>query len=505
MTVGGVRSLFGAAIAAALLAAVSACGGGGSSSSATNASFATGSSSAAGIAPASSLAYFAVDTTLDSTQWKRVGTLLSRFPDRTKLLTQLLQSWKSGTKTSFDTDVKPALGDQLDGVVFSKARGGGPDFVALLQPKNESAFKQLIAKLNASDPSNAASVGDFRGWKVVGQSLGSISAFEAAAKAGPALADDATFTEAIGNLSGEAVATAYANGAKLTSALTSALPQAATAAQGGKLTWAAADLSATPDGLRLDLAAKSTSTKSPLQPQKATLLQKIPADALGVLSFNGDAFRRSRTSNLSGSLQQGLKAAGTPVPGLKHLIQTYAKLAGAFGHENALYVRRSPGPFPEVTLVTTPSDPASVDAAVSKAVRSLGGAQTPARPVTIGTVAAHVLDLGRISLFWGVQDGDFIVTNSRQAFGDLHGGGAKLADDSTYNEAKSQSGAPDATDGFLYVNLTTTVQTIESFAQAAGSKLPPEVENNLQPLHTAMIWATNNGTVEKSTVFVGIN
>lgn len=491
------RLLRGIFAAAALGVALAACGG-----KASDPGLVSGSQSAAGIAPAGAIAFFAVDTDLGSQQWQQAGTLLSRFPDRAKLLMQLTHSWQSDTGTSFQSDVRPALGPQLDGVAFSKTGTSGSDFVLLMQPKDTAAFKRLVTKLDAG--SGPSAVADYRGWKVIGETQASIAEFEADAKAGPALADDPTFKDATGTLSGNALAVAYANGSKLTSALTSALPQVSTTGTSGRLQWAVADLAANGDGVQLDAVVRTTGLKSAPSPINAKLLDSIPADALGVLWFDGDTFRRE-SAQLPGALRQGLGSSGSIVPGLNGLVPTFEKLGAAFQHENALYVRRGTGPIPEVTLITTPDDPAAVETAVAKTLRSLLGPKLTPQPITIGSVQAETIDLGRVSIYYGEDQGRFVVTTSQQAFADLRSGGPKLSGDPTFKEAKSASSMPDATDGFLYVNLTDSIQTIESFAQAAGTRIPPEVESNLKPLHTALVWATNDGTAGKAGVFVGIN
>jgi Protein of unknown function (DUF3352) len=490
-------------IAATALAVVLAGCGGGGGGGASNASLVTGSSSASSLAPASSLAYFAVDTNLGSDQWKQVDTLLSRFPDKAKLLTQLQQAWQKDTKTNFQTDVEPALGDQLDGVVFGEV-SSHPDFVALLQPKDENAFKRLVTKLDASDPSNKAVVADYQGWKLVADTQGAIDRFETAAKAGPALADDASYKDAMSNLSGDAVATVYANGAKLSSALTKSFPQSGATTQNGKLDWAAADLTAVNDGMRLDGAAKTEGLKSTPTPAKAALLDKIPAGALAVLWFNGETLK-DESGQLRKAFEQGFGAsAGAKLPQLQLLLPAFEQLAATFAHENALYVRSGIGPIPEVTLVTNPDDPAKAASTVQQLLGGLGGTRFTPKPITIGSVHAQQIDLGPVSIYFGADEGRFVVTTQQQAFEDLRSGGSKLSGDATFKEAQSTSGMPDATDGFLYVNLKDSIPLLESLAQLGGTQITPEVANNLKPLRTAVAWATNDGPVGKFSVFVEV-
>lgn len=502
MRVRTTRWLGGIAAAAALTVALAGCGGG--AGGASNASLVTGSTSAASVAPASSPVYIAVDTDLNSGQWKQADALLSRFPDKAKLLSHLQQAIEKDTGASWQSDIKPALGDQIDVVFFGALSRSNPDVVALVQPKDDAAFARFVKKADAQDPTSKTAVADYKGWKVISGSQAAIDRFEAAANAGPALADDATYKEATASLSGEALATVYANGAKVTASLQRALPQADTSGQSGKLAWAVADLVADSDGVRLDGAAKTEGMKSTPTPAKAELLDRIPAGALAVISFNGETFKNA-LPQLQQALQTGVGAAGgSSLPQLQSLLPLFRQLGAVFAHENALYVRSGLGPIPEVTLVTQPDDPAAAAASVQQAVSMLGAAGLKPRPLTIGSVHAEELNLGQISIYYGADEGRFVVTTSQQAFADLRGGGAKLSGDATFKEAMSTSGMPDATDGFLYLNLKDSIPLVEALAQLAGQKIPQSVSSNLAPLRTAVAWATNDGPVGKFSVFLEI-
>jgi hypothetical protein len=178
------------------------------------------------------------------------------------------------------------------------------------------------------------------------------------------------------------------------------------------------------------------------------------------------------------------------------------RLGGLLGHENALYVRPGVG-IPEVTLVTQPDAPAQGMATLDQLVAGIGIAGA-AKPVTIGTTKAKMIDLGRISIYYGVAGGKLLVTNQQQAFQDLTSGGSKLSGDATYKEALAAAAMPAATNGFLYVNLKDSVPLIETLAGLGGSQIPADVGANLRPLRTAVAWATAGDNEGSLSVFLEI-
>jgi uncharacterized protein DUF3352 len=486
-----------AGLAAALALVAGGCGGQ-SNTSASGASDSAG----AGIAPARALLYATVDTDLSSDQWKQVDTLLDKFPGKQKLLTQLRTSFQKDTKTSWENDVKPALGDELDVAVL--------DFdtrqvVGFTQPGDDAKFDALVKKANAQEtnPSDRLVVDDYKGWKIFSDKQATLDAFKQQADAG-AIDDVAAFKDATGSLSGDSLASVYVNGAKATAALQQALRSASSAATGnGKLVWAVADLVAENDGARLEAKFKTQDVKTQLKPYTSTLVDEVPAGALLFASFNFESF--GGQADVGKQLEQGLGSAGA-VAGLQQLLPIIEQLGGLFGHENALYVR--PGALiPEVTLITRPDSPAQgteiVDRLVSQ-LAALAGSPLVPKPVTIGSTRAKVVDLGQVAIYYGAQGSDFIVTNQQQAFEDLKASGGKLSGDPTFKEAKQASGLPDETNGFLYVNLKDSIPAIEGLARLGGTSIPPDVDENLRPLRTFVLWAGGTGNSGAITAFLGL-
>jgi hypothetical protein len=452
----------------ALALATTACGG-------TSTSASGGLTAGAAVVPADSLAYVAIDSDLSSSQWKTVDGLLNKFPGKDELLSKLRTSFENDTKANWETDVKPALGKEIDVAVF----GDKPYVVGLTQPADKVKFNALVEKIGASGGGDPGVTAEVNGWTAFADTQAAIDAFKQASS-GSKLADDSTFKDAMSTLSDDALAKAYANGPKVVAALTKAagsmaanLPQTIKNLQSG-----AAELVAADNGLKLDGTLKSSGGET-LQPYTPKLVDKVPTGALAFLSFKGIA---------------AAQLTSIPTVGVAFgaVIQ---KLGTILANENAVYVR--PGtPIPEVTLVATPDDPQAAVETLTGLLKQFG-----AKVDQSGDVKEA--NFGRFSVFYGVADGDFIATDSKQGLADFKNG-TSLTDDPTYKEAVSVSGMPGQTTGFLYVNLKDAVPLVESLVQLSGSTVPPIVSNNLTPLRTLMIYGTGKSGELGFTAFLEV-
>jgi hypothetical protein len=97
-----------------------------------------------------------------------------------------------------------------------------------------------------------------------------------------------------------------------------------------------------------------------------------------------------------------------------------------------------------------------------------------------------------------------LITTSPTGIDDYRSGGDKLADDSTYKDALSTAGAPDKTLGLIYLNVGDAVELIKSYAGLSGEKLPPDVAENLKPLHSFVGYGDRNGDITKGTAFLEV-
>ena len=115
----------------------------------------------ASVVPANTVAFVALDTDVSSGQWQAVDQLLQKFPAHDQLLTQLQKSFEQKTSLSWNDDVKPALGNELDVAVLPGAK---PQLVVLTQPADAAKFSALLAKLKGG---SSRQIG---GWTVASDS-----------------------------------------------------------------------------------------------------------------------------------------------------------------------------------------------------------------------------------------------------------------------------------------------------------------------------------------------
>src|SRR5207237_48990 len=144
-----------AGLGAALALVGAGCGG------TTNTSSSGGVSAGAAVTPASAPIYVTIDTDVSSDQWKAADALLSKFPGRATLI-QKIQDALTKAGLSYENDIKPALGKEVDIAVLDFK----PDYdvVGLLQPADDAKFAALVKKGNANDPTSKAvyeKVGDW--------------------------------------------------------------------------------------------------------------------------------------------------------------------------------------------------------------------------------------------------------------------------------------------------------------------------------------------------------
>lgn len=57
-------------------------------------------------------------------------------------------------------------------------------------------------------------------------------------------------------------------------------------------------------------------------------------------------------------------------------------------------------------------------------------------------------------------------------------------------------GLPDTTNGFLYLDVEHALPAIRSFAKLANQKVPAQVDANLKPLKTLVIYGTRDSDIQ---------
>jgi hypothetical protein len=321
------------------------------------------------------------------------------------------------------------------------------------------------------------------GWTIVSDNQAAIDAAKRAHD-GDSLSESDRFEEAMGDLSGDAIVRFYLDGAALSRQLDAQSQGAATSlAGGGTLESIAGQVTAADDGLGFDLVTRTEGGTEP-QNYASQLVSQVPADVLVYASFSGLGEQLEQASS-NPQLQEQLGM----VQGVLGI--SVSEVADLFRGEGAFYVRQG-APFPEVTLALGVDDEQQSLAMVDRLAQRLarfagGGAPTATR---IGDVDAKQLRLQNFAVYYAAFDGKLVITSATTGISELSGAGDKLDDDETFKAAAEAAEMPDETAGFFYVNIEDAVPLLENFAQTAGEPLPSETRSNLEPLRSALFYAT---------------
>jgi hypothetical protein len=454
-----------AACAAALAVTTAGCASAGASGPGS-------ADGAATVAPADAVAFVAARSDLSASQWHGLGSFALK----------QLHGWGS--------ELRPVAGDEIDVAVLPNEKT-----VAFVQPADAS-------KLSSFAKSHDLTLRALGGWTAVAADAATL---DTVANAKSHLADSPRFVAAMNELPSGALVRAYASGddmARILAAIpgqlqTQALPPRAKfhvkpdrkgaptyglARQ--EFRWLAAALTSSAAGLKLEAFAPSAGLAAagpprgaavPIAPYTAALPDEIPSGVLAVVDFQVPRGAFELLPKLPAQLEQLFGADLRDLPN---------QLDAVLGGESALYVR--PGlPMPELTLVTQPAD----TAAASKALDELLAAIPKSSP------------FAQVTLHRAVIGGQLVVSTTQQGVDDFRGGGAKLSTDPSFLEAKKQSGMPDETTGFAYVDAKAALPLLA----LAGVTLPA----GLPQVGTLTVFgsATSGGGSEagsRFTAYVGI-
>ena len=442
---------------------------------------------AASIAPADSIAFVALDSNASSGQWSAVDGLLRKFPAHDDLLTKLRATFEQRTKLNWDTDVKPALGSELDLIALP---GKKPQLVGLTQGGDRTKLDALLQKLDKTVVTQQ--IGD---WTAFSETQ---SALDTVQNATTKLADNNTYRAAIAKLAGDALVRAYANGTEAQQLLASLGKQSPDAAV-VPFAWASAELVASGDGVRVNGFSHDGSTQGvtpkfqrvPAAPYASTLVDEIPSGALFVADFpvTPGEFQFSPTGSIPQPLE---KLFGSASPTF------LSELDNLLGGETALYVR--PGlPIPEVSIVTQPDDVTQAETALADVLKTLRAAAATAGSAKGG------FDLSKIPIYHKDEGGQLIVSTSQQGIADFESAGPKLSADPSFKGAQQASSMPAETTGFLYVNLATSLPLIQALGPMVGLKLPAgTAKADLGALKTLTAFGTRNGEETTFSVFLEV-
>jgi hypothetical protein len=458
--------LAGVAVVVALAAG---CGGGGGGSA----------SSADSMVPADALAFVTIDTDTASGQVSSALKILNKFPIKTRAEQQLRASI---TKSGLDFDaLTSSAGSEVDIAVITV--NGKPQTVGLAKPSDEKAFD---AQLDKSSTNHATK----QGWTVFADGQATLDAFTSGS--GSTIADDAAYQAATKTIpaDGDAIARFYASAAGAQTALGAAKTNLGSSAGSLKsfagASWTAGALTSEDGAFKLEVHAKSQSLTS--TPSGNGLAERIPSGSIVALALQGGG----RT--IPASAHEQLSALG------QQLGVDLPALVSALNGPVIAYVR--PGiPLPEVTIAARPAQPRPAAAAIGALLaRFAGGTQAVPTKVDGGTLTK--MDLGPVALYYGVNDGQLVVTDSSNALAELNGSVGRLSGDAVFKEAKDGAGMGDSTQGFLYVDIKDALPALSGFAQLANQNLPPQVEPNLRPLRSALLFGSSDAGVQTFVSYV---
>ena len=459
--------------------------------------------SGAEIVSANAPVFVAIDSDLSSDQWRQVDELLRKFPARPMLVNEIRSSLKEDTGLDYEDDVKPALGDEVD-LVWLDFENGGENVVGLTKPKDEDAFRKLIAKGNqqGDDELICEKLDD---WFVCSDTRAKIERFRG--QSGEAkLADDEVFNDALGELPDPALVHVYVRGQSVIDALKD-LDLTGTPLPLGKdqgLEFLSAALAAEGSGFRLvgsGRAAKAPETQT--EPFESRLLDVVPGDAVAFLAFKGgDAYaKQQRELEKNEAYRMGVREFE------RMLGMPLSSLLKVFKDEVALYVR--PGsPIPEVTLlIEAPNEQDTlqrVDTAITTLTKSLT-AQPCHAPKQEAGVEVECVGLEEVELRWAAFDQMVMVTIGQGAVAELRSDGDKLADDEGFNDAREAADMPSESVGFMWLDLEDGIPMVLGLATASGGAIPAEIRENLEPLGSFLAWADSDGRSGSFTAFLQID
>jgi hypothetical protein len=468
----------------ALAALLAGCGSA-SKTGSTGGSIPAGAS----VVRAGPVAFVSIDSDTASSQWRQLDELAQKFPGRDEAISKLKhQLTEQGV--DYDTDVRPALGPELDVAVVSAGNESSTKAVALTKPDDPAKLKALVAKLNAKDSSGDRAVyREVDGWYAVSDSQASISqALEGSAP----LADDADFKEAMDKLPGDALAKVYLDGRRL-NALVPRSSSSGTEALGlDTLRYVAASASAEDDGVRIHGATSGGSFGS--AEFASALIGGVPGDAFALLDFDGQG-----TTDQLGKLKSNPQAAKA----IAHFEQEYGvtleQVLALLSGEVAFYAR--PGAvIPELTLALDPKDQSAALATLDQLAKLSG---SPVEPGTQGGHPVKTVTLGQFAIHYGSVDGKLLITSGVSGIAD-YGEGDHLPDSEDFKQAQDAAGMPDSSGGVIYLDLKDALPLLEGFAGLAGQSLPSSTTENLRPLRSFLAWTNASGETRTFDAFLEI-
>jgi hypothetical protein len=446
-----------AGVAAALLLAAG-CGGSGSDPP----------PNAASLVPAQALVFARIDSDRGSAQLRSAQSVLDKFPFRQQVLDGIRALLAQGHGNL--GPLEDSVGPEVDLAMVGGGGNVGP--VAYTQPADPKAFAAQLDQRKLVHTTIA-------GWTVFSSSQAYLDTVE---QRKADLSDAPAFRAAAATLPESALVAAYASPLGAHAVLRTAGTQAA--GIGGVVSgtkWTAAALTSSAGAVQLEVHTRQTTPAPP--GTAASLADKIPAGSIVALSLarGGSTITpqmRSQLRSLGG-------ATGLDLP----------TLVGAFDGPLIAYLRAGV-PIPEVTIASRPAHPARLVPAVAKLIARMAKAQVTPVPTKVDGGTLNAVDLGSITIYFGVNDGIFVVTDSANALAELNGSVGHLTGEGVFKDAAGASDMPGDNQGFLFVDVKDALPALNGFAQLANQTLPPSVQEDLKPLRSLLVYGARSGPVQ---------
>ena len=388
----------------------------------------------ASLAPADAVVFARITTDDDSSQWQRAESVLERIPGVRDGLVSAIEQGLSEEGLDWETDVAPALGDEVVIVATAQLRP-----IVLLEPESEEKLDALLAK---SDEETVR--GEVEGRVALAEKDADLVEYRAALERGT-IEDDEAFTAGLDALPDESLGLVWVDLAVLTDELSSLVEEATQEKVELGIDWLSASLSAEDDGLLVAMGMRTPDGgDTHYEPE---LFRRVPADAVAAVSFGGT---QGTLDRLQGQIDLGElsrsveEATGVSLDGI------FEALSG----EGVLYVR--PGAdVPDVTLALAPPDPDETWSTVDRLARKLATEmQTEVTTTIENGVEVSQLVVDDVTIRYARLDADtIVVTSDADALALLTGDGAKLADSEEFRQAAEDVGLEDRTKGFVYVDV----------------------------------------------------
>jgi uncharacterized protein DUF3352 len=458
--------------------------------------------SGADFAPASSALYITGVTDPSSSQWEKADKLLGRFPGREKLLSEARKELKKEGLT-WEQDVKPALGDELNLVLLSYD-DADHNYVFFTKPRDEAKFNKLLEAGKKQDVQVHRKID---GWTVFADNKKSLDNFASAHAAGGSLSDESAFRDAMKGLPDDAVLRGYVPGEPIYALIKK---EAATNPDAqsfqkfsnglGRLKSISFSSSAEDDGVAVQAAYEQTKQVK-MGSYSAELDGTLPSGALLYVSFG----------SLKDFFDKTLQQSELQYPQFQKQLDQMEQALGfklkddlfpLFSEEGAIAVYHGDGEYatPNVLFVLHVPDEDKTKRLVDRLAGLAGlGGMTVGRFNMNGSEGRSFAVPGGLAVYALVTGGKALVSNSKATIEQALGDSKKLADDGVYQDARDAASAPDKTAGFIYANLELGLPYVFDFAEAdQPGSITPDARANTKPLRSAILYTKQDG--DRTTV-----